>query len=138
MSLRGFKLRHQILDNEISTLVENFLKSSNVKFQLVPPYIHRRNAVERAIRTFKNHFITILCSVHPQFPMNLWCRLLPQAEMTLNMFRPCRMNPKMSAYTALEGEYNYVKNSLTPLGAKVIAFNHPNNRKTWAPHGQYG
>ena len=70
--------------------------------------------------------------------MNLWCRLLPQAEMTLNMLRPCRMNPKMSAYTALEGEYNYVKNPLTPLRAKVIAFNHPNNRKTWAPHGQYG
>jgi len=40
------------------------------------------------------------------------------------------MNPKMSAYTALEGEYNYIKNPLTPFGAEVIAFNHPNNRKT--------
>ena len=138
LSLRGFKPQHQILDNEISSLVSNFLKSSSVKFQLVPPHIHRRNAAERAIRTFKNHLITIFCTVHPNFPMNLWCRLLPQAEMTLNMLRPCRMNPRMSAYTALEGEYNYLKNPLTPLGAKVIAFSHPNNRTTWAPHGQYG
>jgi hypothetical protein len=132
---RGFKPKHQILDNETSMLVTNFLKTSNVSFQLVPPHIHRRNAAERAIRTFKNHFITILCSVHPDFPMNLWCRLLPQSEMTLNMLRPCRFNPKMSAYTALEGEFDYNKTPLAPLGSKVIAFKPPGVRQTWAPHG---
>ena len=132
---RGYKPKHQILDNETSQLVTNFLKSSEVSFQLVPPHIYRRNAAERAIRTFKNHFITILCSTHPDFPLNLWCRLLPQAEITLNMVRPCRSNPKMSAYTALEGEFNYNKTPLTPLGAKVIAFKPPGARQSWAPHG---
>ena len=132
---RGFKPKHQILDNETSDLVSNFLTNSNVSFQLVPPHIHRRNAAERAIRTFKNHFITILCSTHPDFPMNLWCRLLPQSEMTLNMLRPCRFNPKMSAYTALEGEFDYNSTPLAPLGSKVIAFKPPGVRQTWAPHG---
>ena len=27
--------------------------------------------------------------------------------MTLNMVRLCRINPRMSAYTSLEGEFNY-------------------------------
>ena len=44
----------------------------------------------------------------------------------------------MSAYTALEGEYNYLHNHLAPLGAKVIVFNHPATRKTWASYGTYG
>jgi hypothetical protein len=35
----------------------------DIKYQLVPPHIHRRNAAERAIRTFKNHFIAGL-SIH--------------------------------------------------------------------------
>ena len=135
LAQRGFKPKHQFLDNETSQLVTNFLKTSNVSFQLVPPHIHRRNAAERAIRTFKNHFITILCSAHPDFPMNLWCRLLPQAEMTLNMLRPCRSNPKMSACTALEGEFDYNKTPLVPLGSKVLAFKPPGVRQSWAPHG---
>ena len=71
LSSRGFKLHYQILDNEISTQVSNYLKASDVTFQLVLLHIHRRNAAERAIRTFKNHFITILCTTHPNFSMNL-------------------------------------------------------------------
>ena len=38
------------------------------KFQLVPPYIHQRNSAERAIRTFKEHFIAGLSSTHKDFP----------------------------------------------------------------------
>ena len=82
-----------MLDNETSKLATNFLKSINVTFQLAPPPIHRLNAAERAIRTLKNHFMAILCSVHSDFPINILHRLLPQAEMTLNSARPCRTNP---------------------------------------------
>ena len=64
LTLRGFKPRHQKLENEISSAVENFLKASKVSFQLVPLHIHCRNVAERVIRTFKNHFITILYMVH--------------------------------------------------------------------------
>ena len=50
---RGFKLDLHILDNEAPKLVKDFLQSQKIKFQLVPPYVHRANAAERAIRTFK-------------------------------------------------------------------------------------
>ena len=43
----------------------------NCNLQLVPPDTHRRN-LERAIQTFKSHFISIWAGVDPNFPMNLW------------------------------------------------------------------
>ena len=45
-----------ILDNEISPEVKSAMDKAQVNYQLVPPGIHRRNAAERAIQTFKNHF----------------------------------------------------------------------------------
>ena len=68
------------LDNEASNDLKNYLRDQGIDFQLAPPNIHRQNAAERAIRTFKNHFIAGLCSVEPAFPMHLWDKLLPQAE----------------------------------------------------------
>jgi hypothetical protein len=62
-------------------------------YQLVPPHFHRRNAAERAICTFKEHFVAGLASVDPDFPLHLWDRLLPQAEMTLNLLQSSRQNP---------------------------------------------
>ena len=43
-----------ILDNESSVDFRKALQKKGIKFQLVPPAAHRRNAAERAIRTFKN------------------------------------------------------------------------------------
>jgi hypothetical protein len=53
------------LDNEFSEALKTYLNESDIKFQLSPPYSHRANAAERAIRTFKNHFIAGLCSTDP-------------------------------------------------------------------------
>ena len=89
--------RPHTLDNEASTILKEFLTAENVKYQLVPPHIHRRHSAERAIQTFKNHFIAGLASTDPNFPLSNWCRLLPQAELTLNLLRPSRLNPKLSA-----------------------------------------
>ena len=68
---KGMRPKFQILDNEASQALqkENFTRYFN--FQLVPPHMHRRNAVERAIRTFKNHFVSGLFSAHTEFPMHL-------------------------------------------------------------------
>ena len=68
----------------------------HVKFQLVPPHIHRRNAAERAIRTYKNHFIAGLASTDQNFPLHLWDKLVPQAEITLNLLRNSRLHPHLS------------------------------------------
>jgi len=83
----GLRPRLQRLDNECSAILKEFLTAEDIDFQLAPPSVHRRNAAERAIRTWKNHFIAALCSVDKDFPIHLWDRLIPQAEVTLNLLR---------------------------------------------------
>ena len=133
-----FKPRFQRLDNEASTTFQADLSAKKIDFQLVPPNIHRRNAAERAIRTFKNHFIAGLSSVHSTFPMQLWCRLLQQAELTLNLLRPSRLNPKLSAYAQLEGSFDFNRTPLVPPGVKTLVYETPSQRGSWSPHGVEG
>ena len=84
------------MDNEISNELIEALKDNNTTYQLVPPYTHRRNLAERAIQTYKNHFKAGLASVDPNFPLSEWDRLLEQANITLNLLRAARTNPKLS------------------------------------------
>ena len=50
-----------ILDNECSQDFKQKIESNGMKYQLVPPNDHRRNIAEKAIQTFKDHFVSILC-----------------------------------------------------------------------------
>jgi hypothetical protein len=93
LTVKGFKPKLQTLDNEASTALNNFFTVNNIAYQLVPPHCHPRNTAERAIWTFKEHFVAGLSSVDPSFPMHLWDRLLPQAEITLNLLRTSRLHP---------------------------------------------
>ena len=138
LQARGLRPRLHTLDNEASTILRDYLRSEAVEYQLVPPHIHQRNASERAIRTFKNHFIAGLASTDPNFPLSNWCRLLPQAELTLNLLRASRLNPKLSAYAQLEGTFDFTRTPLAPPGTRVIIHENPTNRQTWAPHGTDG
>jgi hypothetical protein len=135
---RGLKPKLMKLDNEASKLLKTYLHQQNITFQLVPPYSHRRNSAERAIRSFKDHLIAGLCSTDKSFPMHLWHRLLPQAVITLNMLRTSRINPKLSAATHIYGQYDFNRAPMAPPGTRIIAHETPNRRRTWAPHGQYG
>ena len=74
-----------IQDNEISRDMRECFQQENVQFHLVPPHNHRANAAERAIQTFKNHFIAGLSGLDPKFPIKQWDWLLKQAELTLNL-----------------------------------------------------
>ena len=64
----GLLPRLQRLDNECSDILKDFMHEQQVDFQLVPPHMHRRNYSERTIRTFKNHFISGLCSTDKNSP----------------------------------------------------------------------
>eukprot|EP00978_Attheya_sp_CCMP212_P006284 scaffold14236_cov54-Attheya_sp.AAC.6 len=68
----GLRPKLQRLDNEASAILQEYMTEQEIDFQLVPLHIHRRNAAERAIRTFKNHFIAGLCSTDVNFPLHLW------------------------------------------------------------------
>jgi hypothetical protein len=58
---------------------------NDVEYQLVPPHCHMRNTAERSIQTFKEHVVAGPASTDPDFSLHLWDRILPQAEMTLNL-----------------------------------------------------
>ena len=85
LTIRGFKQITQRLDNEASKLLQDDMDKNQIKWQLVPPGNHRRNAAEQHIRTFKNHFISILAGTDPEFPLHLWDKLTPQACITINI-----------------------------------------------------
>ena len=91
---RGFKHTLDVTDNECSKAVQNYITSQNVKYQLVEPDNHRANAVERAVQTFKNYFISGLCSVSTDFPLQLGCYFLHQAQTFLNLLQIARSKPK--------------------------------------------
>jgi hypothetical protein len=117
---RGLKLKLMKLDNEASKLLKTYLHHHNITFQLVPTYSHRRNAAERAIRSFKDHLIAGLCSTDKSFPMHMWDRLLPQVVITLNMLRTSRINPKLSASTHIYGQYDFNRAPMAPPGTRII------------------
>jgi hypothetical protein len=135
---KGLKPKLMKMDNEASKLLKDYLYQQDIAFQLVPPYSHRRNSAERAIRSFKDHLIAGLCSTDKSFPMHLWDSILPQSVITLNMLRTSRINPKLSAATHIFGQHDYNRAPMAPPGTRIIAHETPGRRKTWAPHGQDG
>jgi hypothetical protein len=138
LTVKGFKPKLQTLDNEASTALKNFFTINDIAYQLVPPCFHRRNAAERAIRNFKEHFVAGLSSVDPSFPLHVWDRLSPQSEITLNLLRTSRLYPQLSAAAHFHGLVDYNKTAFSPPGCKIIAHEKPGKRRTWAPHGQHG
>eukprot|EP00804_Cyclotella_cryptica_P025147 CCRYP_013003-RA/>CCRYP_013003-RA protein AED:0.27 eAED:0.23 QI:0/0/0/1/1/1/3/0/671 len=71
-----------ILDNEAPEEFKLAIRDNGCKVELVPPDMHRRNAAERTIQTFKGHCIATLAGVSNDFPINQWDRLLPQMIAT--------------------------------------------------------
>ncbi len=71
MKSAGLGLRKHMLDNEASDAFKQYIHQQQIQFELVPPGNHRRNQAERAIQTFKVHFISILAGVDNKFPLSL-------------------------------------------------------------------
>ena len=102
------------MDNEVSELMRKTIEEE-CELELVPPGCHRRNVAEVAIKTFKAHFKAILAGLPANFPLRLWCELLPQAELTLNILRPSHARPKVSAHTYLFGPFDFDRTPLAPI-----------------------
>ena len=119
----------------MSQNLQKFLASNNVRLQLVPPYDHRTNPAEKAIDVWKCHFIAGLSSLPPDFPMHLWCRLIDHATITLNLLRPSKINPRLSAYAQLNGAFDFNSTPLAPPGCKTVVHITNDQRSTWDPKG---
>ena len=109
----------------MSQALQDFLIAKQVDYQLVPPHVHRCNAAEHAIRTFKNHFIAGMSSTDKNFPLHLWDRLLPQAKLTLNLLRGLCINPRLSTWAQLHGPFDFNCTPIAPPGIRVIIHNKP-------------
>jgi hypothetical protein len=70
-----------------------------------------------------------LSSVDQNFPLYLWDRLFPQAEITLNLLRTSRQHPQLPAAAHFHGLIDNTKKYFAPPGCKIIAH---------APHVQHG
>ena len=134
----GIAPKLYILDNEISGDFKEALKKNTVNFQLTPPHMHCQNAAERAIRTFKNHFLSGLALCDPKFPVAEWDRLLDQAVLTLNLLQTSRVNPKLSSHAYLFGNFDFNKTPLAPPGTRVVVHEKPQQRASWDFHSVNG
>jgi len=95
----GHVVNVQIIDNEVSIEYKKVIEEDwKVKYQIIPPDVHRRNIAEQAIRTFKAHFLSVLARVNPTFPKFMWDTILIQTELTLNLLRQATLKPSLSAW----------------------------------------
>jgi hypothetical protein len=134
----GNQPKMYILDNEASADLKKGLNKYDLTYQLVPPHVHCRNAAERAIRTYKNNLIACLATCDPDFPVSEWDRILFQVELTLHLLRSSRVNPKLLAYAYLNGNFDFNKTPLTPLGTKVVVHLKPDKQPSWSYHAEEG
>jgi hypothetical protein len=138
LARRGFKPRLHKMDNETSNNVKEFIASQNTNLQYTPPDIHCTNSAERAIQTWKNHFAAGLASLSKSFPVANWCRLTNQCDYTINILQPCRQNPLLSAFEAMEGSFSFDVTPMAPPGPEVLIHLQPTRRKSWSFHASNG
>jgi hypothetical protein len=138
MTAKCFIPKLQKMDNEASAALKNYFTEKDMNYQLVPPHCHITNAAERAIRTFKEHFKAGFATVDTDLPAHSWDRLLPQAEITLNLIRASRLHAQLSAAAHYHGLIDYNNTAFGPSGCKIIAHEKPAQRRTWTAHGKPG
>ena len=102
----------------------------------MPPYNYWTNLAESAINTFKSHFIDGLSNLLPSFLIHLWDKLVPHAELSLNLLRNSNTHPQLSAYSHWEGVYDYNAHLLSPPGCKVLVHETLDQQGTWDEKGK--
>ena len=127
---RGFKPELHRMDNETSADVEDFIRSQGTKLQYSSPGRHCKPA-ERAVQTYKCCFKSITASLPKAFPIAYWCRLLEQCDLAVNIVRPHRQNPRLSAWAAMEGEYFFEATPIAPPGSAMLMQVKPGERPSW-------
>ena len=70
-------------------------------------------------------------SLSEAFPIDNWCSLLPQIELGVNIVRPCRRNPRLSAWAATEGEIHFDLTPIAPSGTEMLMHEKPNRRRSF-------
>ena len=53
--------------------------------------------------------------------MHMWCRLIAQAVLALNLLRKLSINPKLSVEYQFNVNFDYNITTLAPVGTAVVA-----------------
>ena len=136
LEAKGYKPKMNV-DNQATKFIKQLLTKKDCDLQVVEPHNHRVNAAERAIQTIKDVFIATLATTDQDFCLQLWDKLAPQVQNTLNLLRASRLNPNISAYEALNGPYNWDRYPLVPPGCKAVIYEAPAVCGLWALQGTY-
>lgn len=123
-------------DNMLSNEQRRYMQRAKLAFQLCPPNDHRANRAERAIRTVKNHIVSMMAAADKDFPANLWDLLMPHVELCVNLYRPAANNSFISAWHATRGPFAYDHHPFGPPGHRILAFEARVDRGSWSPHGR--
>ena len=106
--------------NEISKDVEKFIAENQSKVQYTLANIHCTSFAERCCCTRKNHFIAVRSGTPPYFRIANWCKMIEQFDITLNIMRPCTLNPYLSEFEAMEGMYSFDDTPMSPVGTETM------------------
>ena len=124
------------MDNQCSTAVRTMAATLNVTLGFVPPHDKSPNRAERAIRTGKYHLIAARAGFHRDCPTIYLDKCVQQIEMVLNLIHPYEYDPTISAYQGVFGHtVNFQQHPIAPVGSKVLTWDSPSLRGTWADHG---
>jgi hypothetical protein len=127
----------EVMDNVKGEEIRANLRKHGIELQRVPVRNHRANNAERAIRTWKNHWIATIAGCSKYFPSQAYRHLVQHCEQTLNLLRVSRIDPTISAFEAFTRKpYDYNRNPLFIPGHRAVIWDSPEQRKSFAHHGQ--
>ena len=95
------------------------METPDIDFPLTPPHLHRCNASESAICTFKNNCIARICCTDETIPLILWDKFPPQCLITLNLLRDSLINPKLSSYAQIHGDFYFNRTPHVPTQTQL-------------------
>jgi hypothetical protein len=96
--------------------------------QMVPSHNHHVNIMERAIATFKEHFVAALATVDMLCPLQLLNKFLPQVKLTLNLLRFAHRNSQVTANKELYGPFDFNKMPLCSSWDKSTGLQQSRNK----------
>ena len=127
----GIIVKKHILDNEISAEFKEEIENQRCDYELVPKGMHRRNIAEWAIQTWKAHAIGVFSGLPEKCPLGLWCQMLPQIDMQVNILRQSNTNPNVCAWTLLKGAHDFNRHPLAPFGIEMHMLTPKGKVRSW-------
>ena len=83
------------------------------------------------MRTHKGHYKSCLADEDPNSIISEWDRIILQTNITLNILRSSRANPKLSEYSYVHGLCDFTCAPVAFLGTNVLVHSNPDKRNSW-------